>query len=380
MALPGRAYGGERVALDFLRPLFGPSDFMPHGYCYLWNPGLVWLHVVSDTLIAASYFTIPFILLRFMRQRRDLPFSGMFGLLGAFIVACDARHVMEVWNLRHAEYWLAGVLKAVTAVASVATAILLVRLVPKALELPNITQWAQANATLEKEVHERRELEIDLRISENRFREQAELLDLSSDAIIVRNLKNEITYWNRSAERLYGWRGEEARGRITHELLQTEFPNAVAEIEGETIARSYWEGEMIHHCRNGSTVTVSTRWALRTDVRGNPSAVLESNRDITQSKKEEQKFRNLLETAPDAIVIVNQSGKIPLVNAQTEKPFGYARAELVGSPWKIWCLSAFTASTRVIVKRTRNRRGRWERGWICAAGAATAPSSLWRSA
>ncbi len=198
--------------MDFLRQLFGPGDFMPHGYCYLWNPGLVWLHVVSDMLIALSYFTIPITLLWFMRKRRDLPFSWMFGLFGAFIVACGATHVMEVWNLWHAEYWLAGGLKAVT--DAVATAILLARLMPTALKLPNISQWAQANAALEKEVHERRELEIDLRISENRFREQAELLDLSSDAIFVRNMNDEIGYWNRSVERLYGWRVEEARGKM----------------------------------------------------------------------------------------------------------------------------------------------------------------------
>jgi PAS domain S-box-containing protein len=326
---------GERTAMDFMRQLFGPGDFMPHGYCYLWNPGLVWLHVISDSLIALSYFTIPFTLLWFVRKRRDLPFSWMFGLFGVFIVACGATHLMEVWNLWHAQYWLAGVLKAVTAVASVATAILLARLVPKAVELPNISQWIQANAALEREVHERRELEIDLHITENRFREQAELLDITSDAIFVRNLDDEITYWNRSAERLYGWSGDEARGRTTHELLHTEFPKELAEIQAEVLDKGHWQGELRHRCRNGSVAVVSSRWALRHDVRGNASAVLESNRDVTQSKRDEQKFRDLLETAPDPIVIVNKSGRIQLVNAQTEKLFGYSRAELIGAPIEV---------------------------------------------
>src|SRR5271156_141419 len=132
----GGAGHGERVGMDFLRQLFGAGEFMPHGYCYMWNPGLVWLHVISDSLIALSYFTIPFTLLWFVRKRPDLPLSWMFVLFGAFIVACGSTHVMEVWNLWHAQYWLAGGLKAVTAAASVATAILLARLMPTAVALP----------------------------------------------------------------------------------------------------------------------------------------------------------------------------------------------------------------------------------------------------
>src|SRR6267143_1953789 len=103
-------------AMDFFRQLFLSGDFQPHGFCYRWNSGL-WLNILSDALIALAYFTIPFTLLWFIRKRRDLPFSWMFALFGVFIIACGTTHVMEVWNLWHAQYWLAGIIKAITALA-----------------------------------------------------------------------------------------------------------------------------------------------------------------------------------------------------------------------------------------------------------------------
>ena len=105
---------------------------MPHGYCYLWKPGLVWLHVITDALIAGAYLSIPLTLFYFVRRRRDLPFHWMFLSFGAFIISCGATHAMEVWNLWHANYWIAGAVKGVTALASVSTALLLIPFVPAA--------------------------------------------------------------------------------------------------------------------------------------------------------------------------------------------------------------------------------------------------------
>jgi len=121
---------------EFLEKLFS-SDFMPHGYCYLWNPGLVWLHVVSDALVALAYFSIPATLIYFIRKRRDLPFNWMFVSFGIFILACGATHAMEVWTLWHGTNWLSGAIKAITAMASVPTAILLGQLLPRALAPPS---------------------------------------------------------------------------------------------------------------------------------------------------------------------------------------------------------------------------------------------------
>jgi len=334
---------GAMGNMDFLRQLFRSGDFTPHGYCYLWNPGLVWLNVISDGVIALAYFTIPVALVWFIRKRRDVPFSWMYILFSTFIIACGAAHTMEVWNLWHAQYWLAGVIKAVAAVASIVTAYLLFRLIPKALEYPSSEQWIQATSALQTELDERRQLELDLRISEARHREIAELLDLTHDAIFVKNLKNEIIFWNRGAERLYGWRNEEARGKICHSLLQTVFPKTMEEIKAELFENGSWEGELVHRRRDGTTVTVSSRWAVRTDPGGNPIAILESNRDVTQRHREQEKFRNLLEAAPDAIVIVDGNGLIQIVNAQTEKFFGYAREEVLGQPVEVLVPEGFSS-------------------------------------
>ena len=99
--------------LEFFNHLV-PADFMPHGYCYLWDPWLVWLNVASDGLITLSYYCIPVVLIYFIHKRRDLPFNWIFWMFGGFILACDTTHLMEVWNVWHASYALAGVIKAIT--------------------------------------------------------------------------------------------------------------------------------------------------------------------------------------------------------------------------------------------------------------------------
>ncbi len=304
---------------------------MPHGYCYLWNPGLVWLHVVSDTLITLSYFAIPAVLLQFVRKRRDLPFRWMFVVFGVFVMACGSTHLMEVWNLWHANYWLAGGVKAITAAASVPTAILLARLLPHAIQVPSTAQWMEANARLEKDVRERKELELMLRTREANYRQQAELLDLTHDAIFVRSLDGTIQYWNRGAERMYGWQREEGLQKVSHELLHTKFPIPLPQIEKQVSENVPWEGELVQRRRDGVEIIVSSRWALRLEA-GRPTGMLEVNRDITRRRIQENKFRNLLEAAPDAMVIVNQKGVIQLVNGQAERVFGYSRAELIGQP------------------------------------------------
>ena len=146
---------------DFLAKLLS-SDFMGHGYCYLWRPEIVWLHVTSDTLITLSYYMIPLALFYFVRKRRDLPFHWMFLMFGVFIFGCGTTHLMEVWTIWHGTYRLAGLIKAITAASSVVTASVLIPLIPRALALPSPAQLRAANLDLEREVRERRRVEMAL--------------------------------------------------------------------------------------------------------------------------------------------------------------------------------------------------------------------------
>src|SRR5256714_5925553 len=134
--------------MEFFKGFFGQNGFMPHGHCYLWDPGLMRLHLISDFLIAAAYFTIPATLVLFVRKRRDLPFNWMFVCFGIFIVACGMTHVMEIITLWKPYYWIAGIVKAITALASVPTAILLIRLIPSAVNIPGPAVLRAANEAL----------------------------------------------------------------------------------------------------------------------------------------------------------------------------------------------------------------------------------------
>jgi signal transduction histidine kinase len=131
----------------------------PHGYCLSWQPHLLWLHAGADLVTAIAYFTIPALLLVLVRRRQDLQFSWMFVLFGVFILACGGTHVMNLWTLWVPDYLAAGVLKAITALASVGTAVALVPLLPKAVALPGPAQWEAVHQKLRCEIAERKEAE-----------------------------------------------------------------------------------------------------------------------------------------------------------------------------------------------------------------------------
>jgi PAS domain S-box-containing protein len=126
---------------------------------------------------------------------------------------------------------------------------------------------------------------------EQALAERALLLDLSNDAILVRDGDDRITYWNKSASELYGFSGDEAVGRVSHDLLQTEFPESLERIAEQLHRDGRWSGELLHTRKDGSHIVVVSRWALDLDHGGNRQCVLETNNDITEQKQLETGLR-----------------------------------------------------------------------------------------
>ncbi|MCM3869111.1 MAG: ATP-binding protein [Pyrinomonadaceae bacterium] len=138
----------------------------------------------------------------------------------------------------------------------------------------------QTNQQLQAEIAERSRVEEALR-------EKAGLLDLTHDTVFVRDMNDVIRYWNRGAEELYGWKQAEAIGQVTHQLTQTMFPEQLKKINDELLNTGRWEGELEHTRRDGSKVRVASRWSLQRDEQGRPTAILETNNDITERKEAE---------------------------------------------------------------------------------------------
>jgi two-component system, LuxR family, sensor kinase FixL len=121
-----------------------------------------------------------------------------------------------------------------------------------------------------------------------KLRERARLLDLTHDTVFARDMNDVITYWNRGAEELYGWDHKDAIGKVTHDLLKTVFPAPLEEITAELLRTGRWEGEVLHTKRDGTQVTVASRWSLQRDRRDVPIAILETNNDVTERNRAQE--------------------------------------------------------------------------------------------
>jgi PAS domain S-box-containing protein len=178
---------------------------------------------------------------------------------------------------------------------------------------------------------------------------RGEMLDLANDAIMIRDLDDTITYWNKGAERLYGWIREEAIGQNVHEFLHTNYPDSLDDALSTLYRDGAWDGELMHTTRDTTRLVVESHWTLYRDSGGKPSAIFEVSNDITERKRAEERVRvaslysrSLIEASLDPLVTISAEGKITDVNKATEDVTGVSREELIGTDFS----SYFTESKK----------------------------------
>ena len=223
----------------FFERLLDSSMFSPHGICLLWEPELIWLHVVSDAVIAAAYFSIPFALTILVTKRRDLKFGWVYWAFAVFIMACGLTHVLSIYTLWVPIYGIEGLVKAVTAAASIFTAGALWPLLPKILTIPSPFELKKVQAALEEEEIKSRDAALLLQQVGDAQRAMREsvarltaVVETAVDGVILFDAQARILLFNPACERLFGYRADEVMNLDIGMLMSSEKPSSGGHVRG----------------------------------------------------------------------------------------------------------------------------------------------------
>lgn len=280
-------------------------DFMPHGYCISWDVPLLTLHVLSDILIAFAYFSIPIGIIYFVRQKDDITFKPVYYLFAGFITACGLTHLMGIVTLWLPFYYLEGVLKAITALVSLATAVYLIPRLSDMVALPDLTELSGLNQQLRQENESRRQAESQLEHSRALLSESNKMLSSVLDAIPVRVFWKDRQSQFMGANRLFladaGLTDlNQLVGKTDHDMpwgarFADQFVSDDAKVLSSGKAKLQVEEQLVD--AEGNDVWVSTNKAPLTNDKDEIIGVLGTYGDISKAR---QVARDLLEAKEEA--------------------------------------------------------------------------------
>ncbi|MBF0175960.1 MAG: response regulator [Magnetococcales bacterium] len=278
------------------------ADFMPHGFCFSWSPGLLWLHVLSDGIIAFSYYAISFILY-FLLRKRNIPFSWLFVLFALFIMACGTTHWMEIWTIWRPDYWLSGVIKALTAIVSAVALVGLIPLMPRILHMPGLektlAELEKANLALEegrrnleKKILDRtRELQDNVLLSETIMRSLPGLFYMFDQ-------QGRLVRYNENFEHVSGYRSDELTGMSAVAFIAPRERELVSSRVQDVFTQGQSVVEAHFLTKNGREIPYYFT-GLRFELDGVPH-LLGSAIDMTDRKRLEADLRQAKEVAESA--------------------------------------------------------------------------------
>jgi PAS domain S-box-containing protein len=274
--------------MDRLLAFLSDNALSPHGFCLAWQPELIWLHVSSDAVIALAYFGIAAALAVFVSRRDDLALGWMFWMFALFILACGLTHAIEIWALWQPVYGLQGVVKAITAVASIMTAILLWPLIPRVLAIPTPAELRRVSRTLDATVAKHNRTEEALRSSERNY----ELLvnGVTDYALFMLDARGHVATWNRGAERIKGYTAGEILGsHISRFYTEADREAGVPFRALETAGREgRFEAESWRVRKDGSRFWANVVIDALRDQAGNLVGYAKITRDMTEKHQAEE--------------------------------------------------------------------------------------------
>ncbi|MBT8144883.1 MAG: PAS domain S-box protein, partial [Gammaproteobacteria bacterium] len=341
--------------LDALSSYFGSNEFMPHGMCFLWRPDILWMHVGSDLVTALAYFSIPLALIYFVRRRRDLgsEYNWLLSLFAAFIMFCGLTHLMGIWVLWNPDYVAQGFLKLATALVSLATAIVLWPLIPRAVAIPHPAELEAKTRLLADEVAERRRAEaalqeaqrdLERRVEQRTAELQAKAEELNQanrfldsvlehipSFIVVKKAADlSIVGINESGLRLTGKSREEVIG-ATEVVYLDEQAAAISGEQDRQVADTGLHMRVTDHrfATAAADRVFETRKIAIPGESGKTEFILQISDDLTQRKRFEERFRQVVESSPVGMVMSNEYGIVEMVNSEATRLLGYSRDELL---------------------------------------------------
>ena len=203
--------------------------------------------------------------------------------------------------------------------------------------MPIVFEGRPASQIVLHDITQRKQIETRLQENARQLQQQAELLNLAHDSIVVNDLEGQVVFWNRGAEQTYGWTRAEAVGKISHDLLRTRFPSNLIEITAKLLSQGRWNGELTHTTKAGETIVVSSRWALQRNEDSLPTGILVIDRDITLQKRAEQALvearqfaESITDTVQEALLVLDRDLKVISANRTFYRIFGVQPEETRG--------------------------------------------------